>query len=313
MAEQDDGAPAEAKKPSAEGIAVRKFAMSLAGKSVQPPCGDGDEGCMRLLWSAEELQLLGRAQENSRETIFKLSWSQIHAVWADIRTVKKTGFELELAVETTAYGRRDQPDFFFLSTALTASSRDLLGHLQDQHAACLKSGKAPKWSAGRLAASVYANGLPARTLRSIVNGSSLILEVLFSLCFFTQMEKIFLSRGEKLEYSVFLLLDNISELFSSMAAEVAEQLANPDPLALLALMAYLPQTTCLYIFNALRSSSDWILLLVILQHFLMLLFTVNQFASTFSAFFKSVASVKKAAGKAKEVVLKQKPEKQKDS
>lgn len=270
------------------------------GKST--PSGSEPE----LAWDVEGLRVSHKAEESSSGVVVALEWRHVTGIWASVRSCRGQGFQFQVTLETAWH-----PEIAFLSATAPAtmgrSTGDFLAFLQDSHAGRLKDGSPPRFASSRWASPIYCLGMSMRTLRLSLSRTGLVLDILFSVCFFAHLDRIWWSREKKLVDAAHALWQDLSQLQEKAQLELMT-LGGGGIVRLVGMN--LPYASFLLLWTLASHTSNWIMLVLLLQHLLALLVTLRSVWSTLNTVLRSLRSFLSAGQRVHKAVKKAKASKE---
>uniref|UniRef100_A0A7S2JFL6 Uncharacterized protein n=1 Tax=Zooxanthella nutricula TaxID=1333877 RepID=A0A7S2JFL6_9DINO len=191
---------------------------------------------------------------------------------------------------------------------MNATGGEFLGFLQSAHAGRLKEGRAPAFATSRWAAGLYSAGLTVRCVRLALGRVAIVMEVLYSLCFFTHLQNLLVSREARLASALSDLLGQLYDLHSDFSLQIAAlmsdfQVANILWLCSAGLLG-LPVLIGSSMWKVAAHAHNWVVLLMLLQHIATVFFTIDSLWRALRGAVKSAMTFHKAAKKVNKAVKK---------
>mmetsp|Transcript_37826 Transcript_37826/g.112948 ORF Transcript_37826/g.112948 Transcript_37826/m.112948 type:complete len:324 (+) Transcript_37826:103-1074(+) len=176
-----------------------QWTAAVRGSDAQRPSATFDAQGLRLLPP-------GPAGAGA-EPVAVLAWQDVSGVWATLRAKEGCSLSFEVYLETWG----GEVDYAFLRGPINEVSGRFLEFLETTKAGKLKEGRAPRFSMSRWAVGLYRRGISSNRLRVVLGWVSIVVELIFAICFLSQVERIMASREGR-------LLKELSEISRSLGS-----------------------------------------------------------------------------------------------
>jgi len=222
--------------------------------------------------------------------------------WATVRKAAGHGFRLLVTLET---GYHSEFNFVSFASVVDRAEGEFLGFLQTSMSHRLKDGSVPAWTMSRVLAPLYGLGINVKRVRVFLGWTSIVCELLFAVIFFTQLEKIFMSREMRLMSAVTAIYDTFSSLYRDWANAILEEVVRDPLMASFALMRRGgPHVVFSMIVDLVRSSDHVLVLFALLPQVIQVIITMQSLSSTVRRTIRSLLTVRTAAEKAHKSLTK---------
>lgn len=283
-------------------LQVSAYQLSQGGR-YNSEKADAAESGLSLSWEAESLCLKKTCAEES--VVVSLQWQHVTGIWVALRNRSSKGFRLEVTLETSHPACRT--DFVKVAAAMNSAGGDFLDFLQAEHAGRLKDGKAPSFALSSWASSLYSSGFSTRGVRIFLGRVSIVFEVLYALCFFAQLEGMLVSKEAKLTQAFSDLWGDLMELQSDLTGNVPGMIADLRVFDMFfAFGCSVPYTVFTSLWRVTRNTSNWLMLLMLLQHLVAVFLMLDAFWRTLKGAIKSAMTFHKAATRVNVAIQKTK-------
>lgn len=143
-------------------------------------------------WDSQALQLSPAGAVGEPAAV--VEWHDVSSVWASLRT--KEGLDISFEVGLETWG--GEVDYVRIQGPINEASGRFLDFLQTAKSDRLKEGRAPGFALSPWAAVFYRHGISSNRLRVALGWTSIVFEVIFAVCFLTQIQRMIASRENKL-------------------------------------------------------------------------------------------------------------------
>merc|ERR1711971_310769 len=174
------------------------------------------------------------------------------------------------------------------------------------HAGLLKEGHAPSFVLSRWASYLYGiRAWSVRSARVTLGRVSLMMEVMYALCFFAHLDKVLISREAKLGDAVYAFASDLHEVHSDLWSDLVSaatdlQIHN----VLLWLILGVPTFLCRFCWRIVSHTSHWVALLMLLSHLLTVVFMLDALWRTVHGTMKSFSTVQSAVARVQRAISK---------
>mmetsp|Transcript_62241 Transcript_62241/g.131561 ORF Transcript_62241/g.131561 Transcript_62241/m.131561 type:complete len:337 (+) Transcript_62241:96-1106(+) len=245
----------------------------------------------RAVWSEEHLQLR-RGEGEADELVAEVDWRQVTGIWVTLESKADKNYEVKLRLKVSL--ETSDPtcalNFAHLTTSMDALGGAFLHFLQDSMASRLKEGRPPRFGFSKWACPAFRQGFTAYTLRIWLGRISIVMEVLYAMCFFTQLQTILASREQKLQHALVGLLKELQSakediLGAFLTAESGHHLVWQ---AGMMLIFGAPSLLARMLWILASHSSNWVMLIMLLQHVVIVFMTFDALWRTLLAVWKTL-------------------------
>lgn len=305
-------AAASSTSPAALHVSSYQLSRHGAVSRGRSESGSCDYTCS---WDSEKIRLApsggagGGEGDGDGKAVAALPWLHVTGIWVSLAS-SDAAFKLHVTFEA-AHAACDL-DFLSVTAAMDGVGGDFLRFLQDSHAGRVKEGRAPAFATSRWAAPLYAAGFSVRTVRLSLGRVSMVMEVLFAFCFFAQLKSLLTSREAKLAQALTELYSDVEQIWDELKQQVPQAVFSGDIFAasqsgVLFFVAFsLPGAWARVAWRAACHMSNWLMLLMLMQHLLMVVFMLDNMCRVFFAAAKSLLTFRKAAHRVDKAVKKAK-------
>lgn len=258
-----------------------------------------DDGKMRL----SSVNADGEpVQHDGDLDVIDVSWHHITGIWVVLRN-RSRGFYVDITFETSHTATK--MDFLHTGVVMDALAGEFLSFLQGNHAGRLKDGRPPSFATSRWAACLYKTGWSARGVRVGFGRFSLVLEVLYAICFFTQLHGLVLARETKLAHAIWSLGAELHELQSELWGNFTTTVMEQRGYDFVYLVSFnFPWVMLTTLWKLASHSANWLMLLMLVQHSMVFFFTVDSCVRTLRATWKSAMAIRSAGQRVHKAVIK---------
>jgi len=257
-------------------------------------------------WDAEKVRLT--AADAGEKPMFEVPWDHVTGIWVQLSKRSDRNYHVSLRLQITLETSHPSCSLNFAHAVvmMDGAGGEFLNFLQTSQAGRLKDDRAPSFATSSCACGLYRSGAQSvRSLRLLLGRLSMVFEILYSMCFFTQLHSIVMSKEGKLASALGGLVSELQSVLSDLYDNTPGMGSNFDMFEVGSFLAVgLPFMLYQVLWAFASHSSNWIVLFMLLQHLVMVMMTFDALWRSLRGAWKSLMTFHKAARRLDKAVKK---------